>query len=272
MTVKKSISIILLLLFFNGCSSPQSDLNLVDINNEVPIQDSENKNLRLANGNWPPYNGEDLFKGGCDSQVISETFALAGYEVEFGYFPWARSYALSKSGEWDGTMAWDDTVEHRMDHWISAEPTSVQQWVFFYKRGSDFDWNTLEDLKGKTIGVTTGYVYSDAFSELSNDEIKFLESTSDEANFRMLIAGRIDAFPMEKEVGLTIIGEIFTSDEQSQIAYNEKPLSEFQSYLLLSKAISENEARMKQFDQAFFDLVESGRYAEIMNQCTHTGE
>lgn len=121
--------------------------------------------IRLANGSWEPYNGPGLPHGGCEAQVVEEAFALEGIAVKYEFFPWARSYSLSATGAWDGTLAWDDTPEHRADHYLSAEPITRQEWVFFYRKDRPLVWKTLDDLAGKTIGVTTGYVYSDAFKQ-----------------------------------------------------------------------------------------------------------
>lgn len=239
-----------------------------------PMTPSPEKNtpdantIRLANGSWEPYNGPGLPHGGCEAQVVEEAFALQGITVEFGFFPWARSYSLSATGAWDGTLAWDDTPEHRADHYLSAEPITLQEWVFFYLKGRPLDWKTLDDLSGKTIGVTTGYVYSDAFKDIkARGMATFLESSSDEANFRMLLAGRIDVFPMERRVGKYMLQSIFSSEEQAQISESTESFSQFQSYLLLSRAVPENEQRMVLFDRGFQELKESGRYAEIMDKC-----
>jgi len=225
--------------------------------------------IRLANGIWPPYNSPDLPYNGCDSRVITEAFALEGIQVEYGFFPWARSYSLSATGEWDGTLAWDDTPEHRAQHLISAEPTTIQEWVFFFRRDHPFTWKTLDDLAGKIVGVTTGYVYSDAFKHIkSQGKVTFLESSSDEINFKMLLAGRIDVFPMERRVGHYIMGSIFNSGDQSQIDESAQPITAFRTFLLLSKAVAENGERMNRFNQGFSRLRESGRYDEIIRNCS----
>jgi polar amino acid transport system substrate-binding protein len=227
--------------------------------------------IRLANGAWEPYNGEDLPHDGCDSWVVSEAFALEGIAVEYDFFPWARSYSLSATGAWDGTLAWDDTPEHRTQHYLSAEPISIQEWVFFYRTDQPLAWETLDDLAGKTLGVTIGYVYSDAFKELlQKGEVTFIESSSDEANFKMLLTGRIDVFPMERQVGRAMMMSIFTPEEQAQIADSPKSFAQFRSYLLLSKAIPQNKQRITLFDRGFRDLLESGRYTEIMQDCIPT--
>lgn len=224
--------------------------------------------IRLANGNWPPYNGADLPFAGCDSQVVAEAFALENLKVEYDFFPWARSYSLSATGKRDGTLSWADTPEHRIHHYLSIEPTTLQEWTFFYRNDNPLVWRNLDDLAGKTMGVTSGYVYSDAFKELyTKGIVNFVESSSDEANFKMLLAGRIDVFPMERRVGYYMMRSIFTPQERAQLSASSQSFAQFQTYLLLSKVVLQNEQRIKLFDHGFKKLQISGRYAEIMRNC-----
>jgi len=224
--------------------------------------------IRLANGTWPPYNAADLPHYGCDSWVIEEAFATQGIKVEYEFFPWARSYNLSATGVFDGTLAWDDTADHREKHFISTEPTSTQEWVFFYRKDTPFQFQSMDDLVGKTVGITSGYVYSDAFVNLRrNGNTNFVESSSDENNFKMLLGGRIDVFPMERNVGNYILETLFTKKEQALISETSNSFSQFKSYLLLSKAVTENEAKIELFNEGFEKLMVNGRYDTIMNLC-----
>ena len=67
--------------------------------------------IRLTNGEWPPFMSKNGPHHGVASHVITEAFALVGVEVEFGFFPWARSLKLAKEGVWDGSAAWWDREE-----------------------------------------------------------------------------------------------------------------------------------------------------------------
>ena len=248
-----------------GCGASMASQPMSEL--QQPTHDPDV--LYLANGSWAPYNGADLPHDGCDSWIVQETFALDGIKVSYGFFPWARSYRLSASGEWDGTLTWDDTPEHRAEHYISAEPLSVQEWVFFYRSDRPLEWQTLDDLAGKTIGLTTGYAYSDAFKDLQEKEMaRFIESFSDESNFKMLLAGRIDVFPMERKVGRYIMNSIFTPEERARIGESEQSFSEFKSYLLLSKAVGKNAELMELFNRNFKELQDNGRYNEIVQNCS----
>lgn len=255
-----------------GCNSipPDSKTDIkqpesVKLTTKVP---SSNPTIKLANGEWIPYSGKDLPDYGCDSRVVSEAFSNIGYTVVYDFFPWARAYNLAETGEWDGTLEWDDTPEHRSAFYISSEPLSNQEWVFFYHNDRPFKWETLNDLKGKTVGITSGYVYSDAFKEYIDDgKITFEEASNDEANFKKLLAGRIDIFPMEKIVGRRLIKNTLTLEDQKKITFHPKPLQNFHTYLLLSKTNPVNAERMDQFNKSLHDLKNSQKYVEIMQNC-----
>jgi polar amino acid transport system substrate-binding protein len=255
-----------------GCNNLSPDFKTDKIQPEssklITKAPSGNPTLRLANGEWIPFTGKDLPNFGCDSQVVTEAFSTIGYTVVFDFFPWARAYRLGETGERDGTIEWDDTPEHRKAFFISAEPLSDQDWVFFYRNDHPFKWKTLDDLEGMTVGITSGYVYSDVFREfVKKGNVNFEEASSDEANFQKLLAGRIDVFPMEKSVGNYLIRKTFSPDDQKRISYDPNPLHKFYPYLLLSRVNPLNAELMEQFNTSLRNLKNSEKYKEIMQNC-----
>lgn len=226
------------------------------------------KMVRIANGDWAPYTGPDLPGQGCDSQVVSEAFALEGIRVEYSFFPWARSYLFSENGIVDGTLEWEGTSAQQATHFVSSDAISKQQWVFFHRNDKVFTWNRLDDLAGKRIGLTIGYAYSDALAAMQKQHpAMFTEAASDLLNLRKLLTGRIDLFPMERAVGRHLIKTALTPGEQTKLTEHPKSLADFSPHLLLSRAIPENNQRILQFNRGLHRLKESGRYAEIMAPC-----
>jgi polar amino acid transport system substrate-binding protein len=237
---------------------------------ERPInasKDAADSTIHLTNGDWAPYSGAALTHNGCDAWVVSEAFARQGITVEYAFFPWARGYQLAQSGVFDGTLEWGDTSSHRGSFYLSADFISDQNLVFFYRKDHPFTYTGLNGLGGKLVGMTSGYVYQDEFNhDRETGLIKVEEASSDEANLRKLLAGRIDVFPLEQLVGNTILANNFTPAENSQITHSA-PFAKFHPYVLLTKANPENAARMALFDEGFKQLKASGRYAEIMQTC-----
>jgi polar amino acid transport system substrate-binding protein len=228
--------------------------------------------LRLANGEWPPHAGQHLPAHGCDSQVVSEVFALENIRVEYVFLPWARGLLLSQNGQVDGAVEWAATPEHRRTHFISSEPLSRQQWVFFHRRDQPVSWERLDDLHDRVVGLTIGYAYSDAFADLQKQRpAMFHEAAGDLLNFKKLLAGRIDIFPMERAVGRHLIANNLSAAEQAELTPHPKPLAEFSPHLLLSRAVPENAQRMQLFDQGLQRLKASGRHRQITAPCSPEG-
>lgn len=224
--------------------------------------------IRLANGEWSPYTGENLPDYGCDSQVVSEALALEGMRAQYSFLPWARGLLLSQNGVLDGAIEWAETPSIRQHHFVSKTPLSQQQWVFFQRADKALRWQQLDELRGVTIGVTIGYSYSGALATLQRlRPAMFAEATSDLINFKKLLSGRIDLFPLEKQVGRNLIQRSLSSDEQRQITVAAQPLADFAPHLLLSRAVVGNEERLQRFEQGLARLQANGRYQEIMARC-----
>ena len=261
------VIIVFLLFFFSGCSSSSPSTQETIPSTPTPAASPE-KNIRIANGEWSPYDGETLPHYGCDAWVASEAFALNNITVEYGFFPWARAYSLAASGEWDGTIEWADSDTHREDFYISRDYLSRQEWAFFYLKSTSFQFLSEEDLTGMTIGITAGYEYGPNFQSLYQSEAaRFEEASSDIANFHKLLAGHINLFLMEKNAGQMILENNFSPEEVVRIDTSERAIDEFLPRILLSRALPQNESLILLFDQGFEQLKESGRYEIIMEEC-----
>jgi polar amino acid transport system substrate-binding protein len=268
--MKRVNLVIPLFLIFAGCSFTTYAKASADLSSPVQTADQTpvSKIIRLTNGEWVPYTGENLPSHGCDSQIVSAVFSRLGYTVEYGFFPWARGFHLAQTGECDGMIEWADTMEARKSFFVSNEAISRQEFVFFHRSDHPLDWETKDDLAGKVIGLTSGYLYSDQFNDLRNDSrFIFQEASSDEANFEKLLAGRIDIFPMERNVGLALLKASFTSGEVEQLVVNKKPLSMFEPHVFLSKKNPENENVMKQFKLLFNEFLYSEEYQKLADEC-----
>jgi len=261
---------ILFILFFAGCvsSSPASSTATVNEKIETPAKPVNKSIVRLTNGDWIPYTGSDLTGYGCDSRVVAEVFSRIGYTVEYGFFPWARGFRLAETGEWDGMIEWADTAEARNAFHVSQYPISKQEYVFFHRKDHAFQWQTLDDLAGKEIGITTGYLYSDNFLNVINDKkYHFQEASTDEANFEKLLAGRIEIFPMERNVGLALLKAKFPPDQTSQLTFAQKPLSTFEPHVFLSKIDPDHQNLIREYDMEFEKFLKTQAYQGIADQC-----
>jgi polar amino acid transport system substrate-binding protein len=222
--------------------------------------------IRLASGEWPPYLSESLPNQGFAAQIVTEAFALEGITVEYGYFPWARSFDISKRGDWDGTLIWSPTPERLVDFYASDTVITSED-VFFHLKNVPFDYNEMADLAGLQIGATLEYDYGPEFQQAEADGLLQVERTSsDELNFRKLLAGRIDVFPLDLDVGLAMLNEYFTPEEIAQVTYHPKPYRTTSYGVLLSKEVPRNVEMLNLLNAGLKKLRESGRMQQIIDE------
>lgn len=222
------------------------------------------KTVRLTNGEWQPFMSEEVPHHGFASHIVTEAFANVGVEVEYGFFPWARSYKLAKDGTWDGAAVWWDTEERR-EQFYFTEAVAPSTTVFFYLRDRGFDWESYEDLSDVRISATLEYSYGQAFDEAeAAGTIKTNRAPNDETNLKKLLKGRVDVFPGELMVTYAQIRDTFPEEDAVRFTHHEKPVNDQPLYLLLSKKVDGNEDLRDLFNEGLRQLKESGRYDQII--------
>jgi polar amino acid transport system substrate-binding protein len=153
------------------------------------------KTIRLTNGEWQPYLSKDSPHHGFAVHIVTEAFTLVSVEVEYGFFPWKRSFILAKEGIWDGSVVWSDSEDRRKD-FLYSDSVVPQTTAFFHLKNTKFDWDTYDDLRDDRVGGTLEYFYGTKFDEAEAAGIfKSNRAPDDETGLRKLLKGRIDVFP-----------------------------------------------------------------------------
>jgi polar amino acid transport system substrate-binding protein len=164
---------------------------------------------------WPPYQVEAKGApvGGFATEVVEHVLdsMQAKYEPVQAY-PWKRAMELFQHGKADALYSANYTKDREVYAYYPSVPLVESPWVIWTR---DATISSLEDLKGKRIGVVTGYSYTQEFWEYILVYCTVEEVYSDELNFRKLKIGRLDALVAELGNGLYI--------RQKIGAYNIQP-------------------------------------------------
>lgn len=219
--------------------------------------------LRMAIGEWAPYTSEANPQGKLAEALVTEALKTQGIDVEYSYFPWKRSYEAVVAGDFDATFPWYNNEERDAQLIVSDEPLVQEQEVFFHRTDTDFEWSSLGDLSGMSVGGTIGYSH---VQQLEDAGISVNTAASDDVNFKKLINGRIDVFPASKIVGNTMINNLFSASKASELTFHPKPLSQGDMYIMFSRNIDGGQRMADAFDEGLTELKNSGRYDEIVNQ------
>ncbi|WP_448653881.1 substrate-binding periplasmic protein [Pseudomonas fluorescens] len=171
--------------------------------------------LRIVTEPWAPYvYDENGSMHGLDYETTVIVFQRLGVDVDWQFLPWKRCLAMLDQGHADGAL--DIFHSHERDALLlyPSEPLSDVEFVLFYANERPHPADTLEDLRGLTVGTSPGYLYGDAFSEstLFNRE----PAPSHEANFGKLSLGRIDLVITDRRVGQHVIKAMGLEGKVSQ--------------------------------------------------------
>ncbi|MDI9245391.1 transporter substrate-binding domain-containing protein [Marinobacter sp. CHS3-4] len=223
---------------------------------------ADNK-IVLASGDWPPYLGEQYPDGGFAARIITEAFELEGIEVEYIYLPWSRALASVRTPEVQASAVWSCTESRAVDYLYSA-PLLPYQYVFYHRADMAFDWDSLSDLQGLSVGLTQDYSYGEILSAAIEDGVIFGDvTTSDSANFKKLLLGRIDLFPMDPVVGEAMINEEFRP-QADKLTFHPKPLRRAFYHLVFDRESETAPQLIERFNRGLQTLRQNGRYEEII--------
>lgn len=228
---------------------------------------SAKEKIRLSTGEWSPYISENLDNKGIFSQITIEAFASQNVEVELGFFPWQRVYQLSRTGEWDGTIAYAKTKE-RDQFYIYSDPIYTGQYALFHLKIHPLKWQKYSDLREIKIAATRGFGgMGQEFLEAEAQKIINVERlASDEQSFSMLLLNRVQAVASDVEVGEELILKLFGAEKAKLFTHSDRLIQLSKYHLVLSKKIKKSDELMKKFNTGLNFLKQSGRYNQIINE------
>ena len=221
--------------------------------------------LRIVTEPWAPYvYAEKGSMRGLDYETTVIVFQRLGVDVEWQFLPWKRCLAMLDQGHADGAL--DIFHSHDRDAQLlyPSEPLSEVEFVLFYANERPHPAETLDDLRGLTVGTSPGYLYGDAFSKSTvfNRE----PAPSHEANFGKLSLGRIDLLITDRRVGQHVIKSLGLEGKISQAPV---VVSRQQQFLAVRRGagmdllVQRFAAELKRFKQEPAYALLSAKYGDI---------
>lgn len=225
--------------------------------------------LRVATGEWVPYVSKSYQHHGAIGHIIETIFQAEGIEIEFSYYPWARGYKMASNGVMDATMPYYCSPEREKLFFCSDSIVSGEL-VYFHRTDYSFDWSSIDDLKGLSVGGTLGYYYGEAFEKAEKQKLfRVQRIASDETNFKVLMKGRTQVFPQDKEVGYAMIRRLFPESERPLLTHHSKPIHTQSLHIIFPRNNKESKRRLEIFNRGLRRLKASGElqgYLDAMSE------
>ncbi|MCF6247540.1 MAG: transporter substrate-binding domain-containing protein [Desulfobacula sp.] len=223
---------------------------------------SSQETITIATGDWPPLLEEQAKHYGYANHMLKLSFATQGIDCKFIFLPWKRAYELSKYGKYNVTNYWLCTKKRQKD-FFCGEAIITESYVLFHLKTMQLSWDTFNDLKPYKTGLTLGYTYTDEFVKMfDNKELEGDWVSTDTQNFKKLITGRIDIFPIPESVGLYILNRDFPPEQRGRVTYHHRPIVTSTNHPLFPKSRKDSEKYLKLFNKGFKILKKNGTLDE----------
>ncbi len=227
---------------------------------------SEEQSIVITNGEYRPYSSEGMLYGGVMSHIVKEAFSMGGVDITYEFLPWNRSYETAKNGYRNGTCCWYQT-EERDKFFYFSEPIMADKVVFIHRKDFDFNWNSMQDLKGLKVGVVGTQSYGNDFDNaLKQGDFLYQRTHKEELNLKKVVGERIHLTPINVEVAYELINNNLTLEEGEQLTHHPKFVTIDYLRLALSKKAKNSRDLMDTFNSGLQKMKARGLFEKFISE------
>jgi len=209
---------------------------------------------------WAPFTGASLQNGGIATEIVTKVFKKAGYDLSVSFVPWARAVEQTESGVSDVLVAaWYS--KKLAEKYVLSAPFIHNRVVFIQPKDSNFKFQGLESLKGKSIGVIRDYSYGEDFK--MSKSFKRIPATNLVSNLKKLAANRIELTLEDELVARFTINEKLP-ELKEKFAFSNKALDEKPLHIAIRRGHPKGQELIEAFNQALAAMKTDGSYDAIL--------
>ncbi|WP_171013473.1 transporter substrate-binding domain-containing protein [Chitinivorax sp. B] len=201
---------------------------------------------------------------GILADIVRYIEKQTGLRFEIKCFPWGRTVAMGTAGR--GGILGISKTEARARIFDFSEPLYFTDSILVTKRGHEFPFETLEDLRGKRIGMQAGFRLNDTFEHARQTFLTIDEdANTTTARMKKLLAGRIDAVLVgggQEGLYQALRNDAILSTKAKEFIALPRPLTRNEFYLAIPKALGQGDA-MILINAAIKQGKQSGEFARI---------
>ena len=204
---------------------------------------------------------EDGVGKGLYVDILEWVLQDAGYRYKFEFVPWKRGYYMAETGK--AGIAGLSKTSDRLKIFDYSDPIYVGELVIVVKQGKEFEFESIEDLAGKSLAILRGSSFGDRYQKAVADELfTVVDITSLVYGLHMLLAGRVDGMILGPgEYGLKSAVAQGSDLRVDQFSILPRPFKRDAEHLGFHKSLD-----MKPFLEKFNASLEKSRRLNIQQE------
>ncbi len=222
---------------------------------------AENPVAIAMDENYPPYMFQQAGEpAGFYYDLLRSIFDQMLVQVRFEMRPWTGAVALIDEAE--AGLAGLYRNEERVRKYDFSNAIIEEQLLVYVRDGEAFRFDTIEDLKDRTIATIAGWSYGQAFDTARRRGVfATVETGSAAESLRKVLAGEVDAAVIES-LSARIALEA-NPDLQSLIDALPTPVATNKTYLAFNKQAGKT-ALLDYFNYVMASMKADGRFETIL--------
>ena len=204
------------------------------------------------------FQGKDsLFLKGYSWDVTRESFQAMGYAIKLIVAPWARAELYVKQGSVEVIFPAVLTKKRLKKYVYSKHYTDRQNFLIYAPKDSDFQWDGLNSMKGKTIIKIFKWSFGEKFSNAKHFPIHKVYSIME--GLKILARGRVDGM-----VGYEISFDHIIKTSGLEGKFKKLPPFDFSDeFLIALKSNQKAQKKLKDFDKGWEIISKNGMLENI---------
>jgi len=204
-------------------------------------------------------NGKDA--KGLYPFLVKKIFNKAGYQVDFKIMPWKRALKSGMKGK--GILAGILKNEERSKVMDYSQHFYEESHAIYSLKSAPLNYNNINDLKAKKIGIITAFSYGQAFNQAKENKFfSVKEAKVSEQNFKQLIRGRLDAVIEEETIATIHLNNL---KKNYNILKSKSYILKDGIYIAVAKSLKQQKI-LDQFNEALAAMKKDGSYQLIIDK------
>lgn len=263
MLKRLAICLVLAATIFTACTPTSTIVSTpTQQATEIPKPASASPTIIAVDSGNPPFMYETNGKAaGLYPLLLKAVFKRLNINMEVMAYPWKRALSMGEAGE--SGVGGIYKTEARLKVYDYSDKIYTENLMLYVKKGSNFNYATLDDLKGKEVGVILGWSYGDAFDKARADGLFQVEEvTTDLANLEKLSQGKLDCVVAIDIAADSIIKKM---KYQDQIEKLSTPIAVNDTFLVFAKSLQQKDL-LDKFNQTLSAMKQDGSYDALITE------
>ncbi|MCX4029127.1 transporter substrate-binding domain-containing protein [Endozoicomonas sp. SM1973] len=221
----------------------------------------------FGNSNKPPKYYLD--QEGKPQGILVDMMVYLGEQMDCKFnirlYPWKRAYKYALAGE--GGIIGFSKNSQRLKLFDYSEVMYYDDMILVTTRRGKFDYQTIKDLRGKTLSVTLGASFGDDYDNAVASKLFSVRAAPfPEDRLLQLLSGQVDVVllgPGKLGLQAAIARNKKLNQQQDQFVILPKPFKRDPNFLGIAKTLN-MQPFIKRFNQALHEGVRSGKFDAIL--------